>query len=201
MILDIIAVIIIGYCLFIGAKKGLVNMLFKTLSFALALFLTAITLNAACDAVTDTELGKYIYEKTEITLIEEGEIEEKLGVLEFFIDTEELYGEVTGLQEKASVTLGDIIIRAGCAIALFIVYSILIKLAGKILNTVAELPIINVVNKLGGFLAGGVNAYIVMIMLTCILTFLMSTKFGEVLEAQLDSSLIASWFVKNNPLL
>ncbi len=206
MVLDIIGIIIIGYFLYSGVKKGFVKSIFSSLSFILALALTVMTLNPVVDYVKETEFGKTVYEKTELTFIEENadnesaeDGEEEMSFLSEIIDTDGIIEEATKIQGNISKSLGDIVIRSICALALFVIYIILIKIAASILDATAKLPVLKTFNKIGGILAGAVNAYIFMAIFCCIIMLLMSTSFKDTVAAQLEASLFTSWFYSNNP--
>ena len=201
MIIDIIGIAIIVACIISGMKKGLVKGVFSSLSFIIALILTVSTLSFATDYVKETEFGKNIMEKTEIVIIESSEEIEGQSILSELIDTGGIQKEAEKMQENLSEKLGDLVIRALCAIVLFIAYAVLIKIVAYILDAVAKLPVLKTFNKIGGILAGAVNAYIFMTILSCILMLLLSTSYGEAIKAQLESSKITAWFYNNNPIL
>ncbi|MBQ2941293.1 MAG: CvpA family protein [Clostridia bacterium] len=207
MILDIVGIIIIAYFIYSGMKKGLVKGIFSALSFLIALLLTVMTLNPVAEYVEDTDFGRSVYEKTAVVLTEKAEEEVEQGaedeknLLSGIIDTGGIAEEVAKIQENISESLGNLVIRALCAIALFIIYTLLIKIIAALLDAVAKLPILKTFNKIGGILAGAVNAYIFMIILCWVLTLLMSTGLKEALVSQLEESVIISRFYYNNPIL
>ena len=200
MILDIIAIVIIAYCIYSGMKKGLIKGLFSSLTFVIALAVTIGTVGAVTEYVSETEFGKSIYEATEIAILEHGGEDEGNFSIPL-IDTENLLNEAIETQENISRSLGDLAVKSLCAVALFVGYFIIIKLAVNILDAVAKLPVLKTFNKIGGVLAGAVNAYIFMIILSCLLMLVSSTAMGETIKAQLESSKIAIWFYNNNPIL
>ena len=199
MILDVIGIVIISFSIYSGMKKGLVKGLFSSVTFILALILTVCTLSPVAGFVGETDFGKAIYEKTEIVLIEASE--DGSDVLSGIIDTKGIISEAEKVQENLSETLGNVVIRSICAVALFLIYIIAIKITAYILDAVAKLPVLNTFNKIGGILTGAVNAYIFMTLLCCILMMLVSTPAGDAIVSQLESSWITSWFYNNNPIL
>ena len=201
MILDIIAIVIIAYCIYSGMKKGLIKGLFSSLTFVIALALTIGTVGAVTEYVSETEFGKSIYEATEIGILDHGGEENEGNFSIPLIDTENLLNEAIETQENISRSLGDLAAKSLCAVALFVGYFIIIKLVVNILDAVAKLPVLKTFNKIGGILAGAVNAYIFMIILSCLLMLVSSTAMGETIKAQLESSKIAIWFYNNNPIL
>ena len=96
---------------------------------------------------------------------------------------------------------GDVLLKALCAVLLFLLFFILIKLLSKILDAIAKLPVLRTVNKLGGALSGLLTAYIVLILYGCALIILSSSALGVSIAEQLETSKIASWFYLNNPIL
>ncbi len=199
MVLDIIALVVIVFCLYFGMKKGFVKSFFSTASFIIALVLTLSTVNPAFEYIKETSFGKAVYEKTEINLIEKSE-EEKDGFFESFLDKSQIIEGADSLEETLSDNIGTLILRSLCSVVLFLGYSIILKLLSKILDAIFKLPVLNAFNKIGGILAGGINAYIFMIIISSAIMLLISTSFGETLLSQLEESKIAVWFYKNNPL-
>ncbi len=201
MILDILTLIIIVFCLYSGMKKGFVKSFFSTASFILALVLTLSTVNPAFDYIKETDFGKAIYEKTEINFIEKTEKEEEeKDILSSLIDTRQIIDGADSFEKNLSSDLGDLVLRSLCSVVLFLAYTLVLKLLSAILDALFHLPVLNVFNKAGGILAGGINAYIFMIILSGLIMLLISTSFGDVLMKQLEESKIAIWFYKNNPL-
>ncbi len=200
MILDILTLIIIVFCLYSGMKKGFVKSFFSTASFVIALVLTLSTVNPAFEYVKETDFGKAIYEKTEINFIEKGEKKEEELSQKFFINTEEIIEGADTLEENISSGVGNLVLRSLCSVVLFLAYTLVLKLLSGILDALFSLPVLNAFNKAGGILAGGINAYIFMVILSGLIMLLMSTTLGETLMGQLEESKIAIWFYKNNPL-
>lgn len=201
MVLDIIALVIIVFCLYSGMKKGFVKSLFSTASFILALVLTLSTVNPAFRYIKETDFGKAIYEKTTINFVETNKEErEEKDILASIIDTDKIIESADSIEENLSLDIGNLILRSLCSVTLFLAYTVILKLLANILDTIFKLPVLNAFNKLGGILAGGINAYIFMVVITGIIMLLVSTSFGETLLSQLDESKIAVWFYKNNPL-
>lgn len=201
MILDIIALIIMAFCIIRGIKKGFVKTIFGTFSFLIALILTIITLESAAAYISKTDLGKAIYENTDINIInsvvEVGE-EGQLGGL---IDLSDILESAEKTEAELSEKAADVIIKALTSIGLFILYLLALKIFMHVLNFVVKLPVLSAFNKVGGLLSGMLNAYIAMVVFACIITALISTEYGAEISGQLKDSYITSFFYENNPLL
>ena len=200
MILDIIALAIILFSVIMGVKKGLIKTLFGTLSVILAIFLTVGTMDVAFSYVKETDFGKSIYEKTAISLTQNVEIEENNFLMQL-IDVNTILETAEDVEKSISLALGDVLLKALCAVLLFLLFFILMKLLSKILDAIAKLPVLRTVNKLGGALSGLLTAYIVLILYGCALIILSSSALGVSIAEQLETSKIASWFYLNNPIL
>ena len=75
MAVDIIALVLALLCIVSGIKRGFVKAFFGTLSFILALILTFSFSDQACKFVAGSELGKSIYEKTAVKIVDAPETE------------------------------------------------------------------------------------------------------------------------------
>ena len=206
MILDIIAVAIIVFCVYNGIRKGMVKAFFSTATLILALVLTFVTVNPVSEYVKQTSFGETVYEKTQIEFLDAEDFEQAQKFLENFelskVNLEENAAEaVIGLENELSLNIGNAVIRSVCAVALFILYYFALKIIAKLLDVVCKLPVLKTFNRAGGFIAGILNAYITLIIFSCIIMLLLSTDAGEYLTKQLSESFLTAWIYQNNILV
>ena len=201
MVLDIITIGIILVFAWLGAKKGLVETLFATLSFILALVLTISTMETAVGYLKTTEFGENIYEKTKIEIVSNEDAERISEFAFLFPDIEKLNEDASMLQETVSEALGDAVLKSICGIGLFLCYGIILRLLSGLLGIIAKLPVISTFNKIGGIFAGFVKAWLFIIVISCLITFILPTESGKFLAEQLEASVLFKYFYINNPLI
>lgn len=69
-----------------------------------------------------------------------------------------MQGSTTPLATYAAAALSEIIMSAGAFILLFIIISVILGLITKLLDKIFSLPVIGLVNRLGGLLFGAIKA-------------------------------------------
>lgn len=199
MLVDIIALIIVILCVVIGVKKGFIKTFFGTLSFLIAIILTVATVDPISEYVSKTEAGKFIYEKTEINILENGMAKNENestyynAFLEEIIDIESIVQNAQGMQQEISQKIGDMSIKTITALVIFVIYLVLLKIISKILDLVSHLPLLNAFNKVGGFIAGGINAYILLVIFSSAITFIATMYENDLLSTQLEESVILKY--------
>ncbi|MDP4132407.1 MAG: CvpA family protein [Bacillota bacterium] len=215
MILDIIAVVILLFCIIQGIRKGFIKAFFKTASFIIAFILTVTFLNSAVTYVTKTSLGNAIYAQAEkLVGAESATLENSLtgstqsdkgktenDFLMKLIDLDEIKSKADEAKESLAQKAGDVMLKAVCAVGLFLALLILLRIIEYILENIAKLPVINGFNRMGGFIAGTLNGFILLFIFSCLLVFLISTSFaGEFCREQLKESTIMAFLYNNNPI-
>lgn len=201
MVIDIISIAIILCCLIAGIKKGFVKALFGTVSFILAIILTFFFLDCAFSYISQSSFGKSVYDKTSVNIVEVQEGQENESFFDKMIDKKGLMEKAEEAQKSLSEEIGDTTLKIITAVILFIGFTIALWLLSHILNLFAKLPVIKTVNKLGGFAAGAINAYILITIFSFVTAFAAASGISEAVSAQMEQSKIVSWFYLNNPLL
>lgn len=200
MAVDIIALVLALLCIVSGIKRGFVKAFFGTLSFIFALILTFSFSDQACKFVAGSELGKSIYEKTAVKIVDAPETENETFFDEL-IDKKGIIEKANEAQMSVSEEIGNTVIKLLTTALLFIGFSLLLKLLSLLLDLAAKLPIIKGFNKAGGLVAGIINAYIVLTVFSCLMTFLGASAVSETVTRQMAESKAVTWFYLNNPLL
>jgi len=180
-ILDIAAAIIFISCIFTGARKGLVRMIFGLVSGFLS-FCAASRLYPQVSIFIKDNTN--IYASLKIGIFERLNVEE---IIREYIQAGEnavisnlpLPDSVLRLVEESNIpsvydilnvsTLEDYIIsflanmllNVICAAAVFILVSLAMRLIITALDIIAKLPVIRKFNKMGGALAGGFTGFII----------------------------------------
>lgn len=85
-------------------------------------------------------------------------------------------------------------------ITFLVVWTILHMLSG-ILKGIGELPVLRLLNRIGGMLFGIGKALLVISLFLLLVTMLSSTDFGRLVVAQMEESPLLSAFYEHNPLI
>ncbi len=201
MIVDIIAVALVALCVVGGIKKGFVKAFFGTLSFILAFILTFTFSDSAFRYVSESKIGEMIYEKTAVNIVQMPEDAENKGFFDELIDKKGIMEKAAAAQKSVSDEIGDTVIKLLTNVALFAAITLALKILASILNFVAKLPVLKSFNRVGGLLAGVMNAYIVLTAFSCLMTFIGAASVSAAITEQMNTSKVVSWFYLNNPLI
>lgn len=209
IIIDIVIVVIIALCLFLGYRRGLTGSLLKILSFVLAIVIAFILFKPVSNLVINhtnwddslkTSIEQFITEKTS-TPEEESSLPQ---VIVDYID-ETMAQSVNEAKEVAientAQSVTNLIVNAGVWIAVFIIARILLIFIKFITALIAKLPVIKQFDKLGGILYGILEAFVILYVLLAIISFIAPMiNNAEFIDA-LNKSFIGSMLYNNNILL
>ena len=205
--LDIIVLVILALSIFLGYKKGLINVIFNLCAFVIAIVVTWILYTPVSNLVIentqlDENIKNTIIEKGVTS--EEGEItEEETGIGKFVKE----YVSKTSNNAKNEVVKNSANIIAEktvaiiVAIALFIVVRIALFLLKFIANGLAELPIVKQFNEAGGILYGTIRGVFVIYVLFAICFIVMSVNNIEAVSNTIESSVISEFIYYHNIIL
>ncbi len=175
-ILDIIILAIAGLTVYIAYRNGLVKTLVSALAFVIAIAVTALFASPVASVIKSTPIGDAIRETTEEKIEEalldaspedllNGENKEFNSIMNFagldkddlveYIDSENV---AHALAVEIAEPITDIAATVIAVIILYILSQIAVSICGKMLDKVANLPIIRTFNKLGGVIIGVVLA-------------------------------------------
>lgn len=114
-------------------------------------------------------------------------------------DTYESLG-VTSLQDYISLYIGYSLINCVTYIIVFLVVTALLKVIAHVLNLVSKLPVINTLNKFGGFAVGLAEGAIVTWLLFIVFVVISNTSLGVAIYKQIEESVWLSYLYNNNLL-
>ncbi len=209
IIFDLILILILGSCIFVGYKKGLVNVVFKVFAFLVALIITFILYKPITNLIVN---HTQIDEKIESVIIENAtkELEntgnnadEQVTVNEYV----QKYVQNTGteiqnnLVESVAEPIAYNVVSIGVGIVLFVVARIALILLNFITDTLAELPIIKQCNEIGGIVYGFLKGLLIIYILLAILFFIISVNNNITLNEAIDSSFLTKILYAHNLIL
>ena len=157
IIIDIIILAIIALSIFLGYRKGLVELAIKLCAFLIAIVITFILYQPISNLVINTTS---IDETIENAILEKANdvMEGEEGDDEL---SEEIKQEATqGLLPEAARELAINIVRGGVIILLYILIRIALRFVTALANLVAKLPILKQFNKAGGAIYGALRGIV-----------------------------------------
>lgn len=211
MVIDIIIVLIIALCIFAGYKKGLMGVLFKIVSFILALIIALILHgpisnfiinNTSIDENLETLIINNIDPNNEV-IDENGNLKENTNnsetIQEYITNT---IGNVKdGVENAAARSIAITIINIAVLILILLITRIILGVLNIIIDIVAKLPIIKQFNTAGGLIFGAVEGLIIVYVLLAICA-LIAPLFGDLqLINSINNSTLGKLMYDNNILL
>ena len=211
MVIDIIIVLIIALCIFAGYKKGLMGVLFKIVSFILALIIALILHgpisnfiinNTSIDENLETLVINNIDPDNEV-IDENGNLKENTNnsetIQEYITNT---IGNVKdGVENAAARSIAITIINIAVLILILLITRIILGVLNIIIDIVAKLPIIKQFNTAGGLIFGAVEGLIIVYVLLAICA-LIAPLFGDLqLINSINNSTLGKLMYDNNILL
>ncbi len=215
----IVTLVIIAGCTIIGLKRGFIKTVFDLFGMLVAVILTVLLSPYVADAmrnnpsiydalhskieehvhinfnVTDNALSDYIDrlnlpDKVDEFLLKGGETV-----------TDAANQSVAQLNAAIVNKLTDMAINCIAFIITFIILMVLIWIVSKVLNLISKLPVLNMLNKTLGAVAGLVEAYVILSVIGVIIMAASTTKWGIALGEQIAANPILSFIYKHNLIL
>ncbi len=201
---DLAIMIIFVVCIFLGYKRGLVNLAIKVLAFVLSLAISLILFRPIANIVIENTNFHTNIKNSIITFLRNNEETEDTkdyqnqSIIEKYITSsvEKATKDATeNVIEAASDSIAREIINIVVLIILFVVLRILLIFIKFIANSITELPIIKQFNKSGGVIYGILEALLIIYVVFVGIALLGK---GSSLEQAIINSYLASLFYNNN---
>lgn len=211
VLFDLAVIAIFVFCIFMGYKKGLINVILKVCSFILALLLSLILFTPISNLVIDntsfhSDIKNSIIEfvngrnsdsSTDDTNLDS---ENNTSIIEKYINSSietATKKAVDNATQVAADSIATNIIRIVVLIILFLVFRIILIFVKFIFNSVAELPVIKQFNESGGIIYGVLKALLIIYIIFALIALFSK---GNSVEQAITNSYIASLFYNNNLL-
>lgn len=208
IVLDLIIIAIFAISVFLGYKRGLINVAFNMFAFIIALILTIILYNPITNFVIEnTQIDEFVKStiiENELVKLPENNSDESNNessdiinkyVQKYITDTAN-----NAIDESIGV-IADKIVGILVAICLFLVIRILLILTKFIINGIANLPIIKQFNELGGLIYGILSGLIIIYIILAILFFVISLNNTGFIAQALNSSILSKFLSSHNLIL
>jgi len=211
ILIDIIIIAIIGVCIFLGYKRGLIGVIFKILSFFIAVIVALVLFKPVSYFVInntkiDEQIESSIIEiiegtKEEATEEEKEKSENTPDVIMEYINSniEKVANEAkTNIAQTVASDITINIINAGVIIILFIIARIVLIFIKIVSDAIAELPIIKQFNKLGGTIYGILEGFFIVYTILAIISLFVPIA---TLQNLISNSIIGSILYNHNIIL
>lgn len=202
-IVDIIIVLIIGLCTYIGYRKGLIGVAFKITSFLIALIITGILFYPISQfVIQNTQIDETIQKSIQDNFISKTEQEGQEDTQNpSKIITDYIEEEANEGINVVALSLSQTIVRIGVAIVLFVVVRIILIFFKKFAEIIGELPIVKQFNKSGGIIYGALKGLFIVYFILAILSLIAPMISGTAFFEQIKQSYIGSFMYNYNILL
>lgn len=195
----------------IGRKVGFVKIVFSLFSFVIALILTVwispsingmLKNNEAFYEKASQKVEDMLF-KEQVETSDEEDIIEGLPLPKSIKESlqENKAKQEANIKSYITVHVTDIVINALAFILTFVVVFVGLWIISIALNIISKLPILNQLNKMTGFLVGGLQGLIIVWILFIIITIFSGTELGGTASKQIESSMILSFLHDKNFLL
>lgn len=159
--IDVIIILVILLCTFIGYKRGLIRVITSLLSFIIALILAVIIYKPVSNIIINNtkiynNIQSGIYENIKDEDIEESDN----GIISFAKNY--IYSEAKDITlEMISESVAQIVIDVITFIIILIITRIILIFVSVVFSSIASLPIIKQFNKAGGLIYGFLQGIII----------------------------------------
>ena len=207
IVIDLVLIIILAINIFLGYKKGLVNVIFNLCAFLVAMLITIILYRPIAGIVIN---NTKLYDNIRQTVLDNGILEKKDDVSQDSSDINKYiqihtYNALTDVQSNSIEAVADSIaintVNIIVSISLFVVVRILLVFTKTFAGALAELPIIKQFNKLGGVLYGAIVGLVLIYIILTIMFFVVSINGSYDITNAIDSSIITKYLYQNNIIL
>lgn len=216
----IAAVVILLFGMFNGLRKGLVRAVFSTFIIFASLAVAAFASPYAAKLLKTTPVYDGIHKQVTAVISQELEttadnVTEQIDAIHSLPFPESIKDsliennngkiyEALGITDFAAYVADYItmmIVKAAAFVILFILAFIILKIIEVCLSAVVSLPVLNSLNKLGGFLFGAVNGLMTIWFFFIIITAFAGTSWGMEIFKQINGSALLSFLYNNNYLM
>lgn len=209
LLIIVLAIILLNAL--IGRKVGLIKIVFSLFSFIVALLLTTWISPEINGMLKKNEV---FYQKISVKVEEmlaleskettdQDEMIDKLPLPKSIKETlqENKEKQEANIKSYIVTQVTGIVINALAFILTFIVVFIGLWVLSIALNIISKLPILNQINKLTGFIVGGLQGFIIVWLLFLLLTVFGGSELGKNAFRQIEESAILSFIYNKNLLL
>ncbi len=191
MIADVIIIAVLALSIFLGYKKGLIELGISLCAVVIAIVATLILYRPITNLIINTT---NLDETIENKIVENISIDEQGGEGENSIQGQIQNEILPTTAREISIS----IIRTGVMLILYIVIRIALRLVTALANLIAKLPILEQFNEIGGIIFGAIRGIALIYIVLLIISFVGQVNSTNIIHKEIDNSIIAKEMYKNN---
>lgn len=144
-----------------------------------------------------------IPEEVQVEKIQESSYPEAIKQRLLENNTQEIYSilGVSSFPEYAAAYLSRMVVKLLTFLFTFLLVVVIIKALSAVVEVIGELPVVGVMNRIGGGVVGIINAVIIVWIIFLVLTMFHGSGMAQVVFAQIEDNAFLSFLFDNNLLL
>ena len=203
IIVDLILIACFILFIFVGYKKGLAGSLIKLCSFVIALILALALYKPVANAVKDnTQIDENIKSTIVETFGQQEQTQEENMPKDLVQNiSSEIENATSEVVNNTAQSISDTIINIGAGIVIFIVARLLLIIVSIFAKQIVKLPIIGLVDKVGGIAYGAVEGIVIIYIVLGLISLSSLIWVDNAVVTAITNSGIGSFLYNNNIIL
>ena len=203
IIVDLILIAFFILFIFVGYKKGLAGSLIKLCSFVIALILALALYKPVANAVKDnTQIDENIKSTIVETFGQQEQTQEENMPKDLVQNiSSEIENATSEAVNNTAQSISDTIINIGAGIVIFIVVRLLLIIVSIFAKQIVKLPIIGLVDKVGGIAYGAVEGIVIIYIVLGLISLSSLIWVDNAVVTAITNSGIGSFLYNNNIIL
>ena len=203
IIVDLILIACFILFIFVGYKKGLAGSLIKLCSFVIALILALALYNPVANAIKDnTQIDENIKSTIVETFGQQEQTQEENMPKDLVQNiSSEIENATAEAVNNTAQSISDTIINIGAGIVIFIVARLLLIIVSIFAKQIVKLPIIGLVDKVGGIAYGAVEGIVIIYIVLGLISLSSLIWVDNAVVTAITNSGIGSFLYNNNIIL
>ena len=203
IIVDLILIAFFILFIFVGYKKGLAGSLIKLCSFVIALILALALYKPVANAVKDnTQIDENIKSTIVETFRQQEQTQEENMPKDLVQNiSSEIENATAEAVNNTAQSISDTIINIGAGIVIFIVTRLLLIIVSIFAKQIVKLPIIGLVDKVGGIAYGAVEGIVIIYIVLGLISLSSLIWVDNAVVTAITNSGIGSFLYNNNIIL
>ena len=203
IIVDLILIVCFILFIFVGYKKGLAGSLIKLCSFVIALILALALYKPVANAVKDnTQIDENIKSTIVETFGQQEQTQEENMPKDLVQNiSSEIENATSEAVNNIAQSISDTIINIGAGIVIFIVARLLLIIVSIFAKQIVKLPIIGLVDKVGGIAYGAVEGIVIIYIVLGLISLSSLIWVDNAVVTAITNSGIGSFLYNNNIIL
>ena len=203
IIVDLILIACFILFIFVGYKKGLAGSLIKLCSFVIALILALALYKPVANEVKDnTQIDENIKSTIVETFGQQEQTQEENMPKDLVQNiSSEIENATSEAVNNIAQSISDTIINIGAGIVIFIVARLLLIIVSIFAKQIVKLPIIGLVDKVGGIAYGAVEGIVIIYIVLGLISLSSLIWVDNAVVTAITNSGIGSFLYNNNIIL